>query len=239
MNIFPSGDKGILIKFGDHIDERLNLIIKNYVEKIKEENFPWIEEIVPSFTDVMVLYSCEHIRYFEAKRILMSYFEVEERMSKIETRIVNIPVLYGEDYGIDIIDVASMNGLSVRDVINIHTESRYLVYMLGFTPGFPYLGGLDERLHTPRLKTPRKVIQAGSVAIRGEQRGVYPIDSPGGWRIIGRTPLKLFDMDREPPALLRQGDYIQFFEINAVEFEEIEKQLQEGCYELEVEELRI
>lgn len=239
MRIFPSGDRAILIVFGDKIDEKLNLNIKNYINKIEGEKFPWINEIIPGYCSLLVTYDCDYIDYGDAKRTLMSYFEVEERGNKIDTRLIRIPVLYGQDYGIDIIDVASNNGLSVREVIDIHTEGKYLVYMLGFTPGFPYLGGLDKRLFTPRLKVPRKVIYEGSVAIGGKQTGIYPIDSPGGWRIIGRTPVKLFDLDRNPPVLLRQGDYIRFYEIDSDTFDEILKKVELGTYEVEIENIRI
>lgn len=126
-------------------------------------------------------------------------------------------------FGIDIKNVASYNNLTVDEVIKIHTSREYLIYMLGFTPGFPYLGGMDERIATPRLEVPRTKIYGGSVGIAGSQTGVYPIDSPGGWQIIGRTPLKLYDENREEQILLRAGDFIKFVPITLDEFIEIEK----------------
>ena len=147
------------------------------------------------------------------------------------SRVVHVPVLYGGDFGPDINFVAEHNGISIEDVIELHTEPLYPVYMMGFSPGFPYLGGLSERLVTPRMQTPRVEIPAGSVGIAEAQTGVYPVASPGGWRLIGRTPLSFFDHMRTPPSLLDAGDFVRFTSLQGVaEYEEIAGQVASGEY---------
>jgi inhibitor of KinA len=133
-------------------------------------------------------------------------------------RTVEIPVCYGGDLGPDIDDVARQHGMSAQDVIDIHASGDYLVYMVGFMPGFAYLGGLSSRIATPRRQTPRTAVPAGSVGIGGEQTGVYPLVSPGGWNLIGRTPLRIFDIDRTDAALLATGDRVRFRPISNGEF---------------------
>lgn len=144
--------------------------------------------------------------------------------------IVEIPVLYGGEYGPDIENIATHNNLSIEEVIKIHTSGEYLVYMLGFTPGFPYLGGMDKRIATPRLKTPRTKIPGGSVGIAGEQTGVYPIESPGGWQLLGRTPLNFFDPNNEKPFLINAGEYIKFVQISEEEYHKIIEQIKNKTY---------
>ena len=136
-------------------------------------------------------------------------------------RVVEIPTAYGGDFGPDLPFVASHNGLSEADVVSIHAGADYLVYMMGFSPGFPYLGGMSERIATPRLTTPRTVIPAGSVGIAQAQTGVYPVESPGGWQLIGRTPIPLFDASRHPPVIVEPGDSIRFVPIGADEYDAI------------------
>lgn len=144
--------------------------------------------------------------------------------------IIHIPTLYGGKYGIDLNYVAEYNGLTPQEVIEIHCGTNYLVYMLGFTPGFPYLGGMSERIATSRLESPREKILSGSVRIAGNQTGIYPIDSPGGWRIIGRTPIKLFDINRNPVVLLKAGQYIRFEPIEEDEYRDICQKIEKNEY---------
>ena len=133
--------------------------------------------------------------------------------------------------GPDIENVAAHNHKTVKEVIRIHTSGEYLIYMLGFIAGFPYLGGMSKEIATPRLKNPRVKIEGGSVGIAGEQTGIYPVDSPGGWQLIGRTPLKLYDADREKPVLLEAGQYIRFRSVSQEEYERIEKEVADGTYQ--------
>ena len=144
-----------------------------------------------------------------------------------------IPVCYDGEFAPDMEDVCAHTGLQREQVIRLHTSRDYLIYMLGFLPGFPYLGGMDERIEAPRLETPRTLIPAGAVGIGGKQTGIYPLASPGGWRLIGRTPIKVYDPDREEPILYKSGDYIRFYPITEEEYKDI---AQKGCHEIEVRE---
>ena len=143
---------------------------------------------------------------------------------------MEIPVLYGGEYGPDLNYVAEYNHLTPEEVVRIHTSAEYLIYMLGFTPGFSYMGGMDERIATPRLESPRVLIPAGSVGIAGKQTGIYPIDSPGGWQLIGRTPVKLYDAHRDNPILLDAGLHVKFIPVDKSEFQRIESRIEQGRY---------
>ena len=146
--------------------------------------------------------------------------------------VVHVPTLYGGEHGPDLEYIADRAGMSVEEAVTIHSAEEYLVYMMGFTPGFPYLGGLDERLATPRLETPRQEIVAGTVGIAESQTGVYPVSSPGGWRLIGRTPLRLFDPSRESPSLLSAGNYLRFVPLSGEEeFVAIQNSVAAGTFE--------
>lgn len=147
--------------------------------------------------------------------------------------VIHIPVLYNLEMGPDLEEVASYNNLTIEEVVQIHTTNEYLVYMLGFMPGFPFLGGLDERIHTPRRSEPRVKINAGSVGIANNQTGLYPSDSPGGWQIIGRTPLKVFDQYSEPMTLYEAGDYIKFYSIDETTYNQIESEINDGRFNKE------
>ena len=151
-------------------------------------------------------------------------------------KIFEIPTTYGGEYGPDIEFVAQHNNLTIEEVIDIHTSTNYLIYMLGFTPGFTYLGGLDKRIETPRLENPRTKIPAGSTGIAGKQTGIYPIESPGGWQLIGRTPVKLYDPFNDPPVILSAGDYVRFVRIDEEEFLRIKNEVEKGTYEVVVRE---
>ncbi len=153
-------------------------------------------------------------------------------------RVIKIPVCYCEQFGEDLAFVAKHAGMSTDEVIRLHSGTDYLIYMLGFLPGFAYLGGLDKRLVTPRLESPRTLIPQGSVGIGGEQTGIYPIASPGGWQLIGRTPVRPYDAKRQPPILYNAGDYIRFVPISLEEYSRIEALVKNGEYECEWEELR-
>ena len=147
---------------------------------------------------------------------------------------MHIPMAYGGEHGPDLGDVADHNGLSPQDVIDIHSGTGYRVFMLGFAPGFPYLGGMDERIACPRLQTPRVRVPAGSVGIAESQTGVYPNDSPGGWRIIGRTPVKLFDPNAEPPAAILPGSKVVFDPVSESEYQSIAGEVESGNYKIEI-----
>lgn len=177
-----------------------------------------VVEIVPSYRSIIIFYDPLST---DPSRLREDLLSIERRLSEIEIpppRVVEIPVCYGGEFGPDIDTVAGHHELTLEEVIRLHSEPLYPVYMLAFTPGYPFLGGLPEKLHTPRLETPRTFVPAGSVGIANAQTGIYSIDSPGGWQIIGRTPLRLFDPERPEPFLLKAGDLVKFRPVSTGEF---------------------
>ena len=212
-----AGEAAVVIVFGEEIDEKINSIVHAVAKNIESDNPEWLEEVVPTYTSVYVYYDPIVVNYDKLRFLLKNYLKKVEPEGHGKT--VKLPVVYGGKYGPDIEFVAKYNGLSVEDVIELHCKPLYRVYMLGFLPGFAYLGGMDKRIATPRLKVPRLRVPAGSVGIAGDQTGWYAIDSPGGWRIIGRTPVRTFNPDNEPPSIVLPGDYVQFVPINEDEFE--------------------
>lgn len=217
--ILPAGDQALVVEFGQEISEELNRKVQILNQKITDRKIEGIVETVPTFRSLLVTYDPAVIGFQKLKQILEKIQADVDMSGDQGHHVVEIPVCYGGEFGEDLPDVAAHAGLSEEEVIRLHSEKEYNIYMLGFLPGFPYLGGLDPRLHTPRLANPRTKIPAGSVGIGGEQTGIYPLDSPGGWRLIGRTPLKLYDPDREEPFLYQAGDYIRFVPITREEYE--------------------
>lgn len=182
--ILPSGDCAVTVEFSNCISEDVNRKIRFFYENIRKENIRGITDIVPTFRSVLVSYDPRFISYGDLCTQLKKYSNMTSSAANKKKRIVAIPVCYEDEYGPDLKFVAEHAGLSEEEVIKIHTSRNYLVYMLGFQPGFPYLGGLDERIFTPRLATPRVQIRAGSVGIGGEQTGLYPLASPGAGRSL-------------------------------------------------------
>ncbi len=217
MKIKPLGDSALLISFGETIDEEINEKVHALARAIEKAGFEWLVEVVPAYSSLAVIYDSALVDFESVKRAIEGIEIVSERF---EGKLVEVPVVYGGEYGPDLEFVAKYNGLSVDDVIEIHSRPIYRVYFLGFLPGFAYLGGMDERIATPRLEKPRLKVPAGSVGIAGKQTGIYPLESPGGWRLIGRTPLRLFDPSKEPPTLLQPGDRVKFVPIDESEFME-------------------
>jgi inhibitor of KinA len=206
----PLGDSALLIRFGERIDEAVQRRVRALCARL-HKGFPaGAIEIVPAFTTVGVHYDPRGTRYSELAAALMGFTTDLDEEPATPARVVTVPVRYGGEHGPDLQYVARHAGLDVEQVVAIHTGAEYLVHMIGFAPGFPYLGGLDARLACPRRNAPRTSVPAGSVGIGGNQTGVYPIESPGGWQIIGRTSLPLFTPHREPAALLRPGDRVRF-----------------------------
>ncbi len=234
IKYMPAGDSSIVVEFGDSIKEEINSRIRNMLIGIENSNIEGIREVVPTYRSIAVLYDPSLILYDEIKNKLI---EIEKNMLDSEeapARVVELPTVYAGEYGPDLEFVAEHNGLTEEEVIKIHSEGKYLVYMLGFTPGFPYLGGMDEKIATPRLENPRTKIAAGAVGIAGSQTGVYPIESPGGWQLIGRTPLNLYAPLEDPPVLLNSGDYIKFVPVSEEEFLKIQKEVKEGTYKVKI-----
>lgn len=226
-----SGDCAVCVEFGNEISPEINRKIRAFKIAVEKEHIDGIVETIPTYRSLLVVYKPEVIRFGE---LTAKFDAVMDSMDNIQIpppTVIEIPVLYGGEMGPDLENVASHNGKTPEEVIRIHTSEEYLIYMLGFIAGFPYLGGMSEEIATPRLKSPRVKIEGGSVGIAGEQTGIYPVASPGGWQLIGRTPLKLYDADREKPVLLEAGQYIRFRAVTEEEYRRIEKQVNDNTYQ--------
>ena len=227
----PAGDSAVSVEFGNEISEEINAKVAALDEAAAAACIDGFRETVPTYRSLTVHYDPEKISFAElCGRLGGLMGELGESKDRPK-KVLCLPVLYGGEEGPDMANVCGHSGLSEEDVVRIHSSADYRVYMLGFTPGFPYLGGMDERLATPRLASPRTVIPAGSVGIAGIQTGVYPVNSPGGWQLIGRTPVRLYDAGREKPILPEAGQYIRFVPVDRARYEEIEREVEEGRYE--------
>jgi len=218
----PAGDEGLLVEFGNEIHPDTHNRVYGMAQAVEEAHIQGIEEIIPSYCSLLVVYDPLLISFGDLTDQLKG---IEKNLSHLkipEHRRVEIPTLYGGEFGPDLDFVATHHGLTPEEVIRIHSSQDYLVYMLGFTPGFAYLGGNLEKIATPRLKTPRVVVPAGSVGIAESQTGIYPIESPGGWQIIGRTPLKLFNPIQPPHFLLAAGDMVRFAPIHEKQYADLQ-----------------
>ena len=232
------GDSALNIEFGNEISEEINKKIRAASALIENREISGISEVVPTYRSLMIHYDPLIIEYEELISILKW---IEENIKNVELyspEIIEIPVLYGGQYGPDIENVVMHNKLTVEEVIKIHTSAEYLIYMLGFTPGFPYLGGMDKRIATPRLHSPRTKIPAGSVGIAGEQTGIYPVQSPGGWQLIGSTPIELFNPDSENPILLKSGNHIVFKSIDEEEYMKIKEEVKNNAHKCKLSRKR-
>jgi len=226
MHLSPLGDRALLIHLGDTIDESTHRLVRAVSARLASRPVPGTIELVPAFASVAIHYDPAGVPNEHAEGSPYARFAAAVEAALIgltdealpPPRTVAIPVCYGGDYGPDLDQVARQHGLSADDVVRLHTGATYRVYMLGFAPGFAYLGGLPEALATPRRAEPRTVVPAGSVGIGGSQTGIYPLASPGGWQLIGRTPVRLFDAGHQPPTLLAVGDVVKFQPIAPNEF---------------------
>lgn len=227
-------EETIMIYFEQQIDPSTFKEVQKIEKYIKDQQHEAIIEVIPSYRAIML-----HIDITkqslakvvnELKLEQLSKLDFDENLNKVKT--ISLPVIYGGNYGPDIQEVATHNQLSIEEVIKLHTENTYLIYMLGFMPGFPFLGGLNSKLATPRREEPRTSIPAGSVGIANNQTGLYPKKSPGGWQIIGRTPITVFDILRTPMCLYESGDYIKFYSIDESTFEQI-VEAQQGEFDIE------
>lgn len=236
IKILTAGDSSLLIEFGNEISPKINQKLTATVQLIKEQHIEGVVDMIPAFCSLLVNYDPRVIRYEELKERIKNLVKVDVKAQAGKKKVFEIPVCYGGEFGPDIENIAEHAGLSVEEVIEIHSSRDYLIYMLGFLPGFTYLGGLDERIHTPRLANPRVKINAGSVGIGGSQTGIYPLDSPGGWQLMGMTPVKTYDPDRETPILVEAGDYIRFVPVSEEEYYRIKALVDQNEYECVVHE---
>ena len=229
MGLYPKtifryvGDRGLLLEFGDEISPEVNGKVRKMALAVRGAGPQGITETVPTYRSLLVMYDP---LLLPAGKLMESLEGLEEELEDLgrfsfpEGKVTRIPAVYGGPFGPDLEGVAGYLRISPEEVVRLHCSRPYLIYMIGFMPGFPYMGELPEALATPRLRTPRLSVPAGSVAIAQKQTGIYPIQSPGGWKIIGRTPVELFDPEKTPPALLQMGDYVEFYPITEKEFRE-------------------
>ena len=221
IRFLMAGDSALVAEFGNAISPAINARIRAFNIALEQAKLPGILELLPTYRSVMIQYDPMVIGTEALKAKLSAIAKNLDSIAIPPASVVELPVLYGGEMGPDLAFVAEHAGKTPEEVIKIHTSTEYLIYMLGFTPGFTYLGGLDERLNTPRLAQPRVSIPAGSVGIAGSQTGVYPIASPGGWQLIGRTPVRMYDPHRAVPILPKAGQYIHFYPIDQAEYDRI------------------
>jgi KipI family sensor histidine kinase inhibitor len=232
MRFLNAGDSALVIEFGNEIAESINRKLTFVVDAIDRAHIAGVRDMIPTYRSIMVNFDPLRVNTADIKAAAE---EAEKRFAQSDVAasgvVVEIPVVYGGEYGPDLDFIVSHTGLSADEVIRRHSAPEYLIYMIGFVPGFTYLGGLPKELATPRLATPRQLIPGGSVGIAGEQTGIYPMDSPGGWQLMGRTPLKVFDAGRAEPFLLAAGQYLKFVPVGEDEYKRIAEAVAAGSYE--------
>lgn len=211
MTIRPASDRSLLLSFGDEISFDVHLAVARLTRSL--QGVRGILNLHPAYTSVLVDFDPRLRSHADVEALLLERIASHQHEPPPEPRHLEIPVRYGGEFGPDLGDVARHTGLTEQRVVELHAAAEYLVYFVGFSTCFPYLGGLPPELATPRLPAPRKHVPVGSVAIGGPQAGIYPLASPGGWRLIGRTTLKLFDPSESPPPLLRMGDRVRFIPV--------------------------
>ncbi|MEW6502891.1 MAG: 5-oxoprolinase subunit PxpB [Chloroflexota bacterium] len=220
FRIEPFGECGVLVILGDEIDITINQQVHLLREWLDKVNTGGIKELIPAYASLLVEFDPFQVDYDVLQDWIIEGLDQTQATVFRPDKVVQIPTIYGGVYGPDLEFVAEYTQLSLQEVIRLHSEPEYVVFMMGFSPGFPYLGGMNSKIAVPRLASPRTKVPAGSVGIAGKQTGIYPRESPGGWRIIGRTPLRLFDPKNEPHILLKPGDRLQFIPVSNVIFDD-------------------
>lgn len=236
VKIRPAGDRALVAEFENRIDESVNDRVHALAEFLKGQNLEGIVEVQPTFRSLMIYYDPLRISFREIQEAARRAGSAADPAAKKKRRILQIPCCYGARFGQDLADLERHTGLDRDEIIAIHSSVDYKIYMMGFLPGFVYLGGMDERICMPRLENPRVKIQPGAVGIGGNQTGVYPVASPGGWRLIGGTPVDFYDPFRADPILCRAGEYIRFLPITIDEYYDIRRLVSEGKYEVKIRE---
>ncbi|MDN5283968.1 MAG: Inhibitor of KinA [Mucilaginibacter sp.] len=230
FKIYYLSEVAVTVEFGQRIAPNLLNAVNSLNVLLYGQPFPGFNTTVPAYSTLTVFYDPVLViksglpgaDCFEKVSGYLNNLNLQKKTAKPATEdIVTIPVCYGGDFGPDLAEVAGLHQISIKEVIKLHSAVVYKVYMIGFVPGFAYLGGMDERLSTPRKVTPRKSVPAGAVGVAGLQTGVYPLETPGGWQIIGQTPVKLFDLNRKEPSLLKPGDTVIFKAIDIKEFNKL------------------
>jgi len=221
MKIIPASDSSLLVVFGEAITKETEGRVIALFHALQARQDDRIRNLHPGYVSLLVDFDPLAVTHQEVGTIIESAVQTGQSAASIDPEVVAIPVCYDAEFGPDLADVAAHTGRSTDEVIRMHSSATYRVCFLGFTAGFAYLGGMPEALHTPRLATPRRAVAAGSVGIAGGQTGIYPTETPGGWRLIGRTPLRMFDPQADPPTRVQAGDRVRFSSIDRITFEKL------------------
>lgn len=224
--IYPIGDQALTLDFGNLINDEINAQVMALFYWLKEENLQGIKDIIPAYASISVVYDAALIRKWAGNGSAYAYMEdyLTKALQQLDllalpsTRELRIPVCYHQSLAPDLVELCESKNMDLDELVAIHISRPYRVYMIGFLPGFAYMGSLDERIMAPRKQTPRTHVAAGSVGIAGVQTGIYPFASPGGWQLIGQTPLSLFNANAEVPTLFQPGDLVQFEPISLDQF---------------------
>ena len=211
------GDRAFLVELGDGINRQVNQKVHALFVELEGHGIKGINELVPGYRSLLVVYDPLVSSLSTLQLQITSIWDTLDEARLPSPRVVEIPVVYGDEFGPDLEWVAGYLKITAEEVIELHTQPTYQVYMIGFMPGYPYMGEVLDSLVTPRRKTPRTHVIQGSVGIAQKQTGIYPVTSPGGWQIIGRTPIRLFDPQKSPPSFLQMGDQVKFYTITAKE----------------------
>ena len=226
--ITPEGDAALVISFGDAIDPALTALVRASRARLEAAHLPGVTDLIGAYCTLMVCYDPLVMSYTELSAQIGACLRDVEAVGASAGRIVEIPVCYGGELGPDLGDVADHAGMGVEEVVRRHTAGRYRISMLGFLPGFAYLTGLDPLLETPRLAVPRTLVPAGAIGIGGAQAGLYPLASPGGWRIIGRTPARLYRPEHAEPIPYAPGDELRFYAVDRAAYDEMAERVARG-----------
>lgn len=227
--IYPLSETALVIEFGDSIDDTVNQQVLDLDKQLQQKTFPGFIETVPAYTTLTIYYQPESSPFDFVKDHVAALLNKVLINATNDQNIISIPVCYDDAFGYDLEFIATTHKRSKEEVIHIHQQGNYKVYMMGFLPGFAYMGPVDDAIAMPRKSTPRGNIEEGSVGIAGKQTGIYPLASPGGWQIIGRTPLCLFDIQKQDPFLFKTGDHVRFYSISKEEFLSIKDKQQQIC----------
>lgn len=231
LRLLPAGEAALLVEFGRSIDDQVNERVQMLAGNLRQRGYPWLVDLTPAFASLLVFYDPLLIEYGGLCELLRREVAGLGTAGGGSRRVFELPVCYQGEFAPDRADMERLSGLGWDEIVKIHSGRDYKIYMLGFLPGFAYLGGLDERIAAPRLKSPRVRIEPGSVGIGGEQTGIYPLASPGGWRLIGRTPIKLYDPERVEPVFYQAGDYIRFVPIERREYDALAADVAAGRWQ--------
>jgi len=218
-----ASDQAVLVYLGDEIGMAAHRRVVRLLQVLREQQLPWVRNLQPAYCSLQVIFDAGQVDHAEVQAALRDCERRAKEVVMPEPRRIEIPVCYGGEFGPDLRDVAVAHGLTAERVIELHSSQIYHAYFLGFAPGFAYLGDVPEQIALGRLETPRKRVVAGSVAIAGRQTGVYPFATPGGWRLIGRTPLQIFCAERKPMELIVVGDEVRFVSITPEGFRDWEE----------------